>query len=107
NFQTWWDRRAEIVYQHVSLLQQFQENFVTLSTFQVQTDRALTTVDANKGAAIVRQRGWVFAQVITLGRFDFDNLGAKIGQKRATVRSGDIGAQIQHLDSGQGQCIIS
>ena len=93
--------------QHVSLMQQFQEYFIALGAFKIQANAALATVNADKRPTLCFQCRWILAQIIPLGRFDFDHFCAQVGQQRATVRPGNIGAQIQHLDTGQGQCIVS
>jgi len=92
---------AEIVDQHVGLRDQRQQPRAVGFVLEVEHDAALAAVDAEKSAVLALERGRVVAQIIARRGFDLEHVGALIGEQRAAIGPGDIGAEIEHADARQ------
>src|SRR5437868_2908903 len=77
---------------------QYREPFRLL---QIQDDRALTAIGPEEKARFARQAGGELAEHVALRRLDLDDVGAQIGEERATVGPGEITAEIEHCDAAE------
>ena len=84
----------------VSLAGKPNEHLVAQFGFQIKAHPELASVHTQESPAFSRQRGWIFAQIIPLGRLNLDDLGPHVRQEIASVWPGDIGAQVQYFDTG-------
>jgi len=89
------------VHQHVGLAHQPHQHRALVGLLQVEHHAALGPVDAEEGAAFRFQRGRILAQVVAGRRFHLDHFRALVGQQRAAVGAGDVGAEIEHAHAAQ------
>src|SRR4029079_4239995 len=61
----------------------------------------LASIGSQKRPRLIGQCRWILPHSITAGWLDLDHFRAKIRQKCAAIRPGDIGTQVQYLDSRQ------
>ncbi len=87
--------------EHVTLRRRSQQRGKPRRRLQVQNDSELAPVHPKKRARFPGESRRILAQIIALGRLDFNNLRAKIRQQRTAIRAGNIRTQIQYPDSGK------
>jgi hypothetical protein len=56
-----------------------------LGLLQIERERALAAVGAEKEGAFSRQTGRELAQHVALRRLDLDHIGAEVGEQRTAV----------------------
>src|SRR6185295_8105511 len=69
---------------------------------EIEPDAALVAVDTEERPVLPRQGGGIVAEVVALGRLDLDDEGAQVAEQRAAIGSGQVAAQVEHGDAGQG-----
>ena len=89
----------EILDQHIGGLDHAVQDRQPFRLLQIERERALAAVGAEKEAALARQARRKLAQHVALRRFDLDHVGAEIGQQRAAIGAGEIAAQIEDGDA--------
>ena len=83
--------RAVVLCHNVGAFQQAPEHVQTFLGFQIQQYAAFPPVDLVVGIDCAAA-GWII---------DLDNVGAVLGQRSATRRSGENDAQVEHFDAFQ------
>ena len=89
--------------EHVGPFHQPLENLLSARRFQIERDAALVAVGQVKGIGILRLRlrGDLVADSphVAAGRFDFDHLGAKVGQDHRGAGPGDEARKVHDFQS--------
>ena len=52
--------------------------------------------------ALAAHDGWVLAGFLTAEAFDFDDLGAEVGEDHAAARAGLVAGEFENADAGEG-----
>ena len=68
---------------------------------QIECQRPLAPIGAEKKPAFAGKARRELAQHVALRRFDLNHRGAEIGEQCATVRTGEIAAQIEDSDAAE------
>ena len=93
---------TEVMHQHVGGGQAALQRGAPLGALEVEHQAVLAAIHPQKRAALGGQRRRVLAQVVAVRRLDLEHLSALVGEQRAAVRSGDVGAQVEHAHTAQG-----
>jgi hypothetical protein len=61
----------------------------------------LAAIDAEERAILRLQRRRILTQVVAARRLDLDHVRALVGEQRATVRTRDVCAQVEHAHAAE------
>ncbi|MNT37806.1 hypothetical protein D3C72_1739620 [compost metagenome] len=94
--------RPELLEQDVGLLDQRHKAVDRGRRFQVDGDGFLAPIEQHEVGTVRIRLGLVGPHLVaTNGSFELDDLGPGLGQQQGTQRSGQQGAEIQHLHPSQ------
>src|SRR5205085_4152741 len=94
-------RGPEILDQHIGALDHAVQDRESLLLLQIEGNGALAAIGPEEKASLTRQAGGELAQHVALRRLDLDDVGAEIGEERATVGPCQITAEIEHRDAAE------
>ena len=93
---------AHRVDQDIAACGQAVQHVSRLGLFHVEDDAALVAVAGQEHRTHVARMAWTYrACEVTVGRFDFDHIGAHVAQVLRGDRPHDHRSQVQHLDAVQ------
>ena len=94
---------AEIVDQHVGLLDQAGENFLPRRHRHVERERTLVAIDAEKIGRLAADEGWPpgAGVVAGAGRLDLDDVGAHVAEHHGAQRASEDAREIDDAQAGE------
>ncbi|GIW11376.1 MAG: hypothetical protein KatS3mg061_2433 [Dehalococcoidia bacterium] len=98
--------RPEVLHHHIRERGQRERDGAAGGMLEVQRDRPLAVVVAEE--ADVPPPGNLTAGVVALAwLFDFDHLGAEVGQDARGVRASDDAGEVEDADACQHACVLN
>ena len=89
------------MHQHIGFADKGMQRCQSFSSLEVEHHPQFAAIDAEEGATFAGEGRRIFAQIVAGRWLDLDHFSALIGEQRAAIRPGNIGAQVQHLDPAQ------